>query len=104
MSRDELLQKIKSRLRAVHGDRLKGVVLYGSEARGEARPDSDVDVLVLLEGAVDYGRDLEVNLDALYPLAREIGRRISAKPVDAHEYEEVDCPLYRNVRREGVLA
>ena len=102
MKHKRLIEEIKQRLVATYGDRLRGVVLYGSEARGEARPDSDIDLLVLLEGAVDYGRDLEANLAAVYPVALRIGRRISAKPVCAAEYESVDCPLYRNARREGI--
>ena len=101
MTTEDILMKIKARLRTVHGDRLRGVVLYGSQARGEAGADSDIDVLVLLDGPIDYGRDLETNLDALYPLSLELGRRISAKPVAAAEYETVDCPLYRTAHLEG---
>ena len=104
MTTEELLREIKTRLAGVHGKRLRGIVLYGSEARGEAGPDSDIDVLVLLEGPVDLGRDLETNLHALYPLALQLERRISAKPVSAREYETFDCPLYRNARREGIAA
>lgn len=102
MTREALLEEIRRRLAARHGDRLCGVVLYGSEARGDAGPDSDVDVLVLLEDPVEYGRDLEANLEALYPLSLELGRRISAKPVSATQYESVDCPLYRVAHREGI--
>jgi predicted nucleotidyltransferase len=101
---EALLKEIKRRLAAAHGDRLRGVVLYGSQARGEAGPDSDIDVLVLLDDPIDCGRDLESNLEALYPLALELSRRISAKPVSARRYNTVDCPLYRNARREGVAA
>jgi predicted nucleotidyltransferase len=79
-------------------------VLYGSEARGQAGPDSDVDVLVLLSDPVDYGRDLEMNIRAVFPLSLQIGRRISAKPVSAREYETTDCPLYRNAHKEGIAA
>lgn len=104
MTTEEIIKRIKDCLTAKHGSRLQGVVLYGSEARGEAKPDSDIDVLVLLEGPVDYGRDLEANLDALYPLSLELGRRISAKPVEASEYATVDCPLYRQARAEGIAA
>ncbi len=104
MTTAELLGEIKHRLRRAHGRRLRGVVLYGSEARGDAGPDSDIDVLVLLADPIDYGRDLQANLDALYPLSLELGRRISAKPVSQEQYETVDCPLYREARKEGVAA
>ena len=102
MIAEQILQEIKLRLAAAHGDRLRGVVLYGSEARGQAGPDSDVDLLVLLAEPVDYGSDLEKNLSALYLLSLQIGRRISAKPVPARQYESADCPLYRAAHLEGI--
>ena len=102
MTREKLLKEIKACLITAYSNRLCGVVLYGSEARGTTCPDSDIDVLVLLSGPIDYGRDLETNLQALYPLSVKIGRRISAKPVAASEYESLDCPLYKNVHREGI--
>lgn len=103
MTREELLKEIKRRLSKAHGKRLLGVVLYGSEARGTAGPDSDIDVLVLREGPVDYVRDLETNLDVLYPLSLQIERRISAKPIEASEYESIECPLYQRAHQEGFL-
>ena len=100
---EELLKEIKARLTAVHGKRLRSVVLYGSEARGTAGPDSDIDVLVLLDGPVNYGRDLETNIKALYPLSLQIERPISAKPIEASEYESVECPLYQRAHQEGIV-
>lgn len=104
MDRNLLLERIKGLLQSVHGPKLRGIVLYGSEARGDAATDSDIDVLVLLDRVRDYGQDLRINIDTLYPLSLEIGRRISPKPVDAAEYEKVDCPLYRCAHREGMTA
>lgn len=102
MDRETLVREIRARLEEAHGDRLAGVVLYGSEARGEAQADSDIDVLVLLEGPVQYLRDLRVNTVALYPLILEIERPIHADPVEVDVYETSEFPLYRNVRAEGV--
>ena len=45
-----LLRQIHSIISPVYGERLAGTVLYGSEARGTAQPDSDIDVLILLSG------------------------------------------------------
>jgi uncharacterized protein len=101
MDRQKLLAEIKQRLLSAHGGRLRGVVLYGSEVRGESRPDSDVYVLVLLEGPIDYGRDMRTNIDALYDLVLASERPISAKPVDITAYEAAKYPLYRNAKAEG---
>ncbi len=102
MIREQLLRQIKSCLNAAYDKRLRGVVLYGSEARGMQKADSDIDLLVLLDRVVDYGRDVETGLDAVYPLSMQIGRRISAKPVEASKYDRMDCPLYRAAHSEGI--
>ena len=103
VTKTTLYKKIRARLKSIHKNRLRGIVLYGSEARGDARSDSDIDLLVLLEEPIELGRDMEANLTALYPLSIEVGRRISAKPVGSESYEKYDCPLHRNAHREGIL-
>jgi len=47
----QLVTALKARLVTVFGERLRGVKVFGSRARGTARPDSDLDVLVLLDEA-----------------------------------------------------
>lgn len=56
---DPILARLKRELEALYGARLKQVLLYGSRARGDHRDDSDYDVLVVLEGPVDWQAELE---------------------------------------------
>ena len=51
----KLLAEFKGQLKRIYGDRLKGVFLYGSQARGEATSQSDVDIIVVLD---DWNRYL----------------------------------------------
>src|SRR5436309_9632857 len=104
MNATQLLNTIRVALEAVYGQRLRRVLLYGAEARGEAQADSDIDVLVLLDRISDYGGEVRRCLDVLYPLSLRLGRSISPTPADAREYETVDCPLYRRVHEEGIAA
>jgi uncharacterized protein len=104
MNRDELLRRVKSSLTEAFGERLRGVILYGSEARGTAEPDSDIDFLVLLNGPVDGLNDSLTSIRALYPLVLELERPVHTVEVDVQEYATGEWPLYVEVRREGILA
>lgn len=98
----ERVRAIRGRLEPVYGARLRGVVVYGSESRGSATPESDIDVLVLVDGPVHLWSDVKAALQALYPLRVQWGRPISPKPVNATLYEESAWPLFVRAREEGV--
>lgn len=103
MVNESVRSRIRAALTALYGTRLRGIVLYGSEARGEARPDSDIDLFVLLEGPVRWSRDLQAIIEALYPLVLELERPIHAVPVDVETYQAGKFAVHRNAQREGVL-
>jgi predicted nucleotidyltransferase len=98
----EIVQKCKEVLAKQYGKRLKGVILYGSMARGDNAASSDIDLLVLLDQPLDYFVELRQLVDVLYPIQLESEQLISAKPVLFKDFELGAVSLYRNARREGV--
>ena len=102
MDRNLLLQRMESLLKPAFGGRYRGMVLYGSEARGHALADSDIDVLVLLDGPVHVEKDIPATTRAIYPLMLEIDRVVDAMPADVRRYDDGAAPLYCNAKREGI--
>ena len=99
---DPILRRCHAVLSSLYGQRLKGIVLYGSGARGTENEESDIDLLVLLAGPVAVGAEIRRIWDVLYPVQLESDRRISVLPADADAYRRGECGLYRDVREHGV--
>ena len=98
---DPVLTRFRAAVDELYGDRIERVVLYGSRARGDARPDSDYDVAVFLKDPDSFwqeaGRLAEVTTAILY----DTGAVINALPLQAGAYRE-RTPLMRELRREGL--
>lgn len=77
-----LLDRLAHELKALYGERYRGLVLYGSYARGEADEGSDVDLLLLLEGEVNPARELLEAEEVKWPLSLDAGYTVSLLPVD----------------------
>jgi predicted nucleotidyltransferase len=97
------LRSVRACLEKSYKKRFKGAVLYGSQARGTATSESDLDLLVLLEGPVQLGRDLHKAVGALYPLQLGIRSPIHVLPVDAGAFEAGMFALYRHAKKEGIF-
>jgi uncharacterized protein len=54
---DPIFARLKKELEALYGSRLKRALLYGSRARGDHLPDSDYDILVILEGPLNLWQE-----------------------------------------------
>ena len=98
----EIIQKCKTTLEGHYRSQFKGLILYGSLARDQASPASDIDLLVLLSQPFNYFDELRQIIELLYPIQLESDRLISAKPAPLDEFEHGRIQLYRNAKREGV--
>jgi uncharacterized protein len=96
-----VLTRFRKSLDEIYGQSLDRVVLFGSHARGDARPDSDYDVAIFLKdpGPLwdELGRLAHVTTKILY----DTGAVISAKPFAAELYSE-RSPLMQEIRADGV--
>jgi uncharacterized protein len=103
MDHDDLtLQKCRALLHTLYGTRLHGIVLYGSCARGTEAPESDIDLMVLLEGPIDASQEIRRIWEVLYPLQLESDRLLSVMPVDVALYHRGEYALYRRAKAEGI--
>jgi predicted nucleotidyltransferase len=88
-------------LAETYGYRLERAVLFGSRARGDARPDSDYDVAVFIRKP-DRWLDEAIRLAGLgTDILMDTGAVISAKPFGAGAYKE-PLPLMREIQREDL--
>jgi predicted nucleotidyltransferase len=99
----DILKTCKEVLAEHYGSQFKALLLYGSIARNQSGPASDIDLLVLLNRPFDYFRELRRIVELLYPTQLESEQLISAKPASLDDFEQGVIQLYRNAKREGKL-
>lgn len=101
----DLLKQYVNKIRQIYGDDLKTVILYGSYARGDFTPFSDIDIMILVDttenvikekGYVLSDITFEFNLDCdiqIMPIVEEINH---------FQYWLQANPFYKNIQNEGV--
>ena len=102
MTRKEVVQQISQAIHKV--EPTATAILYGSEARGDARPDSDIDVLILLDGEhLNLKREMDVT-GPLNEIEWNTGILVSPTVMLRKQWENIPfkTPFYINVINEGV--
>jgi uncharacterized protein len=97
-----ILTELRQYLEALYGERLRNIVLFGSEARGDAGPYSDIDVLIVLQGSPDPNEEDRRISDYLYDIWLKHERLVFCIFMGEDRYLHRQGPLLRNIRREGI--
>lgn len=100
------LATLKSKLIQALPDNLLSLTLYGSYARGKARPDSDVDILIVLKQAnvEDEKRVRQLVYEAMWQM--DFAHYISLYLIDAAHYHRLEAQgalLFKNIQSEGQI-
>jgi predicted nucleotidyltransferase len=99
-----LLGTLTEELHRQLGSDLWLLLLYGSRARGEAQPDSDVDLFVVLRGASEAAQEKVRQVAYNVMWEADFAYVISLYLTDVHHYETLEqhgSSFLRNVQREG---
>lgn len=101
--KEEALKEVVERVKEEHGHKVKKIIVFGSYARGEAKEESDIDLLIIISGE---RFEMQRNLSGIaVDILLETGIYISPKAVTVEEYDfmkRINTGFYQSIAREGV--
>ncbi len=106
LEKNIFLKELKDLLIAHFGDDIKNVVLFGSQARGDAQKNSDYDVLIIFNRDYNWRREDEIT-SLLYEMELKYEIFIDTKVISIDEMHGAlkgKDPLYVDAIREGIYA
>ena len=96
----KLAAEVRRRVTAELGQPVK-VIMYGSQARGDATKYSDIDLLIILPSINEESR--KIISDITWEVGLDAGKVISAIPTTEAEMKYYAIlPFYKNVKQEGI--
>lgn len=101
MDLDEALQELRRELEELYGDRLKGLCLFGSHARGDAEPDSDVDVAVVLDDYDSVWQEIRRMSQVATRLSLQADVLFAEMPIREADWLNQRSLFLRNIRRDA---
>jgi predicted nucleotidyltransferase len=97
-----ILNELKQELQELYGDRLVKLILFGSHARGEANPDSDIDLLAVLKSPVSQFQEILNMSELRVKMLLEQDELVSIIPMSEEDFHTRNVALLRKIRKEGI--
>lgn len=98
---EAIARAVAADLETLYGDRLKGVVLFGSWARGDAHPESDIDLLIVLDDVGSPYDELRHMAPILDRYSESNETVVSAHVVEDRDWKEPTRPFLIRAKAEG---
>jgi predicted nucleotidyltransferase len=100
-----ILADVKREVLKLFGSKLRQLILYGSYARNEQDPESDIDIMILVDGSEDLLRKYTYKIaDIMTDLSLKYDTFVSlTEETYGHYNEYLDVlPFFRNIYYEGI--
>ena len=98
-----VLPQIRENLKQIYGEQLDKLILFGSQAKETAQPDSDIDILIVLKDIFNYSQESEKISQPIADLCLEYNVLISCAFATSEQLENYNSGFFRNVRQDGLL-
>lgn len=93
-------------IKKIYGLHVRQIILYGSYARGDFRPDSDIDIMILVDMSDIELKSYSEKLSYMtydFNLDHDIDIKPIAKSEEIFNKWVVNYPFYSNIHKEGVI-
>jgi len=100
----DLLEAAKRSLADLYGARLQSVYLFGSQARGQATSESDVDLAIVLDEVRNYAGEIDRTSELISSLALAHDVSISRVFVSRADWDRAEGPFLHQVRSHAIAA
>lgn len=99
---DNIIEIAKSfrNLLEIKGIQIVSIIIFGSQAKGTARPESDIDVCVI---SPSFGLNDVAEMQMLFKQARHVDSRIEPYPMSPKAFEDTNNPIVGEIHTWGVV-
>ncbi|TAE58649.1 MAG: nucleotidyltransferase domain-containing protein [Nostocales cyanobacterium] len=98
-----ILQEIKQSLCNLYQDQLEAIILYGSQAREDAKEFSDIDILVVLKSEINPYHEIDRTSQIISAICLNHDIVISRHFISSTKFENENTPFNYNVKKEGIF-
>ena len=98
----DVLGQLKGYLQKTYPNELEKIILFGSQARGDARIDSDIDILIVLKYPFDYYQEVKKISQFVSILCLENNLLITCCFTTLEQWQTTQSSFYRNIYKEGI--
>jgi predicted nucleotidyltransferase len=98
-----ILEQLRNYFQKNYQENLAYLILFGSQARGDAAPDSDIDLLVILKNQFDSYQENKKNSQFIADVCLQYDTVISCFLMNQKTWENTNNAFTRNVKKEGIV-